>query len=44
MTPTLLISKIVAFEMSHKISQKEATSSRQGIALSCEVHKKDKGQ
>ena len=35
MTPTIIISKIVAFEMSCKLGQEEASSSSKGKALAC---------
>jgi hypothetical protein len=38
MTPTLLIDKIVAFEMSQKMGQKDPTSSSP-YAFSCDEHK-----
>jgi hypothetical protein len=42
MTPVLVIGKIVAFEMSHKMGQEASSSSKQSIALSCDEHKKMK--
>ena len=44
MTPTIVISKIVAFEMSHKVGQDEASSSSKGKALTCSEKKKMKGK
>ena len=43
-TPTIVIGKIVAFEMSRKMGHKEASSSRKGKALTCSEHKKMKGK
>jgi hypothetical protein len=42
MTPVLVIGKIVAFEMSHKMGQEASSSSKQSIALSSDEHKKMK--
>ena len=39
MTPAIVIGKIVAFEMSHKMGQKEASSSNKGKALACSEKK-----
>jgi hypothetical protein len=44
MTLGLVIDKLEAYEMSWKMGQEEATSSRKGIALTCEDHKKNEGQ
>ena len=35
MTPAIVIGKIVAFEMSRKMGQEEASSSNKGKALAC---------
>jgi ABC-type multidrug transport system ATPase subunit len=43
MTSTLLIDKIVAFEMSRKMGQEEPTSSRLND-FACDEHKKMKGK
>ena len=43
MTPAIVIGKIVAFEMSHKMGQEEASSSSKGKALAC-GKKKMKGK
>jgi hypothetical protein len=43
MTPTLLIGKIVAFEMSRNMGQEEPTSSMP-YAFTCDEHKKMKGK
>jgi hypothetical protein len=42
MTSTLVMGKIVTFEMSWKIGKKEATSSSKIISLKCDEHKKMK--
>ena len=44
MTPAIVIGKIVAFEMSGKMGQEEASSSRKGKALACSEKKKMKGK
>ena len=44
MTPGIVIDKIVAFEMSHKMGQEEASSSSKGKALACSKKKKMKGK
>ena len=44
MTPTIVIGKIVAFEMSHKMGQEEASSSSKGKALTCREKNKMKGK
>ena len=44
MTPTIVIGKIVEFEMSCKMGHKEASSSSKGKALACSEHKKMKGK
>ena len=44
MTPPIVISKIVAFEISHKMGQEEASSSSKGKALTCSEKKKIKGK
>ena len=46
MTPTIVIGKIVAFEISRKMGQEEASSSSKGkgIALTCGEQKKIKGK
>ena len=44
MTPAIVIGKIVVFEMSHKIGQEEASSSRKGKALTYSEKKKIKGK
>jgi hypothetical protein len=44
MTPAIVIGKIVAFEMSHKMGQQEASSSSKGKALACSEKKKIKGK
>ena len=44
MTLALVIGKIVAFEMSHKIGQEETSSSSKGKALACSEKKKMKGK
>ena len=43
-TPAIVIGKIVAFEISCKMGQEEASSSRKGKALACSEHKKMKGK
>jgi hypothetical protein len=43
-TPAIAIDKIVAFEMSHKMGQEEASSSSKGKALGCSEKKKMKGK
>ena len=44
MTPGIVIGKIVAFEMSCKMGQDEASSSSKGKALACSEKKKMKGK
>ena len=44
MTPAIVIGKVVAFEMSHKMGHEEASSSSKGKALACSEHKKMKGK
>ena len=44
MTPAIVIGKIVAFEMSRKMGQDEASSSSKGKALACSEKKKMKGK
>ena len=44
MTPAIVIGKIVAFEMSWKMGQEEASSSSKGKALACSEKKKMKGK
>ena len=44
MTPGIVIGKIVAFEMSRKMGQEEASSSSKGKALACSEKKKMKGK
>ena len=44
MTPAIVIGKIVAFEMSRKMGQEEASSSSKGKALACGEKKKMKGK
>ena len=44
MTLAIVIGKIVAFEMSWKMGQKEALSSSKGKALACSEKKKMKGK
>ena len=44
MTPCIVIGKIVAFEMSRKMGQEEASSSSKGKALACSEKKKMKGK
>ena len=44
MTPGIVIGKLVAFEMSHKMGQGEASSSSKGKALACSEKKKMKGK
>ena len=44
MTPAIIIGKIVAFEMSYKMGQEEASSSSKGKALVCSEKKKMKGK
>jgi hypothetical protein len=41
-TSTLVIGKLVAFDMSRKMGQEEAASSSKSIALTCDEHKKIK--
>jgi hypothetical protein len=41
MTPTLVIGKIVAFEMSRKMGQEEEPTSSKPYAFVCVEHKKD---
>jgi hypothetical protein len=43
MTPTFLIGKIVAFEMSRRMCQEELATSK-GIPFTCEEHKRMKGK
>ena len=44
MTPGIVIGKLVAFEMSRKMGQEEASSSSKGKALACNEKKKMKGK
>ena len=44
MTPGIVIGKIVAFEMSRKMGQEEASSSSKGKSLACRKKKKMKGK
>jgi hypothetical protein len=44
MTPGIVIGKLVAFEMSRKMGQEEASSSSKGKALTCSEKKKMKGK
>ena len=44
MTLAIVIGKIVAFEMSHKMGHEEASSSSKGKSLACSEHKKMKGK
>ena len=44
MTSAIVIGKIVAFKMSCKMGQEEASSSSKGKALACSEHKKMKGK
>ena len=44
MTPAIVIGKIVAFEISHKMGQEEASLSSKGKALACGKKKKMKGK
>ena len=44
MTLAIVIDKIVAFEISRKMGQEEASSSRKGKALACSEKKKMKGK
>jgi pyruvoyl-dependent arginine decarboxylase (PvlArgDC) len=44
MTPGIVIGKIVAFEMSRKMGQEEASSSSKGKALACSEKKKMNGK
>ena len=44
MTPAIVNGKIVAFEMSHKMGQEEASSSSKGKALACSEKRKMKGK
>jgi len=44
MTPAILIGKLVAYEMSRKMGQEEATSSNKATALTCDEQKKMKGK
>ena len=44
MTHAIVIGKIVAFGMSRKMDQEEASSSSKGKALTCSEHKKMKGK
>ena len=43
-TSMLDIGNLVAFEMSWKMGQEEATSSSKSVALTCDEHKKMKGK
>jgi hypothetical protein len=40
MTPTIVIGKIVAFEMSRKMGQEEEPTSSKPFAFACDEHKK----
>ena len=44
MTSSIVIGNIVAFEMSRKMGQDEASSSSKGKALACSEKKEDEGQ
>jgi hypothetical protein len=44
MTPTIVIGKIVAFEMSRKMGQQEEPTSSKPYAFACDEHKKMKGK
>jgi hypothetical protein len=44
MTSTLVIGKIVAFEMSHKMGQEEEPTSSKTYAFACDEHKRMKGK
>jgi hypothetical protein len=44
MTPTLVIEKIVAFEMSQKMGQEEKPTSSKPYAFSCDEYKNMKGK
>ena len=44
MTPATVIGKLVAYEMSCKMGQEEASSSRKDHALTCDERKKIKGK
>ena len=44
MTPAIVIGKVVAFEMPHKMGHEEASSSSKDKALACSEHKKMKGK
>jgi hypothetical protein len=44
MTPAIVIGKLVAFEMSFKMGQEEASSSSKGVVLTCSEQKKMKGK
>jgi hypothetical protein len=44
MSLAIVIGKLVAFEMSRKMGQEEASSSNKGNALPCDEHKKMKGK
>ena len=44
MTSAIVIGKIVAFEISRKMGQEEASSSSKGKALTCSEKKEDEGQ
>jgi DNA replication protein DnaC len=44
MTPTIVIGKIAAFEMSWKMSQQEEPTSSKPYAFACDGHKKMKGK
>jgi hypothetical protein len=41
-TPTIVIGKIMAFEMSRKIGQEEEPTSSKPYAFACDEHKKGK--
>jgi uncharacterized membrane protein YdjX (TVP38/TMEM64 family) len=44
MTLAIMVGKIVAFEMSRKMGQEEASSSSKGKALACSEKKKMNGK
>jgi hypothetical protein len=44
MTPAIVIGKIAAFEMSHKMGQQEEPTSSNPYAFACDEHKKMKGK
>jgi hypothetical protein len=44
MVPALVIGKIVAFEMSHKMGEEEEPTSSKPYAFACDEHKKDERQ